>query len=132
MRHGNLEQWEAKLEKLLREIDDLLEDQFGQIYSLHPARSKRGRTFNKAHDGLFNIAASFTLGSGSKFGRGYIVDIHLSTLEKIDTDNVNEIEYFALEKIREKLPNYFPEKKITADMDGKVIKIHGDISLGKL
>ena len=132
MRHHSLEKWEKKLEKLLREIDDLLEDQFGQKYRLHPARPKRGKTSNKAHDGLFNLAASFTLGSGSKFGRGYIVDIHLSTLEKIAPEIVDEIEHFALEKIREILPNYFPGKKISADIDGNVLKIHGDISLGML
>ena len=77
MRHPRLIEWEKKLKRTLDIVDDYLEDKYGQLYELHPSRAYRGTTSNKAHDGLFNIGASFTAGYGSKYGRGYVVDIDM-------------------------------------------------------
>lgn len=130
MRHPNLEKWEENLKRILDELDDFLEDRYGGDYTLHPARAKRGKTSNKAHDGLFDIVASFTLGSGSKFGKGYAVDVDMVTLEHVPRDIQAEIEKVTLEKLRQSLPQYFPGTNLKVDKDGNIIKIHGDLSLG--
>ncbi|HDP98079.1 MAG TPA: hypothetical protein ENN22_02715 [bacterium] len=131
MRHSSAEKWEARLNSLIDEIDDLLEDRYGHKYRLHPARSQRGRTSSKSHDGLFNIVASFSLGAGSSLGRGYVVDVQLATLEKVPDEVIKEIESFTMKKVRERLDKYFPNRDLKADLDGDVIKIYGDLSLGR-
>jgi hypothetical protein len=131
-RHPSLDIWEKKLKKVLDELDDFLEDRYGRRYPLHPARSRRGLTSNKAHDGLFDIVASFTLGTGSKYGRGYVVDVDMATLEDVPEKIRDEIEEISLRKLREVLPTHFPGKNLRVHKDGNVIKIHGDLSLGKI
>ena len=116
-----LREWEAEG----YDVSELREKWF-------PVRRRRGKTSNKAQDGLFNIVASFSLGAGSKFGRGYVVDVHLSTLEQVSEEKREEIENAALQRLREKLTTFFPGKKLFIDMDGNVIKIHGDLSLGEV
>ena len=132
MHHPSLVKWEKKLKKALDELDDFLEDKYEGKYRLHPVRSGRGKTSSKAHDGLFDIVAKFTLGAGSQFGRGYIVDVDVATLEDIPQKVQQEIEDQALKKLRETIPKYFPDTDLRVDKDGKVIKIHGDLSLGTL
>ena len=132
MKHPSLKKWEKNLKMLIDELDDFLEDKYGKKYRLHPARRKRGKTSNKSQDGLFNIVASFSLGAGSEFGRGYVVDVHLATLEEVPEKIIKEIEEVTLNKVREGLKVHFPNKKLKADMDGKVIKIFGDLSLGEV
>ena len=132
MHHPKLEFWEKHLVKLINELDDFLEEKYKGEFKLHPARRKRGKTVSKAQDGLFNIAANFSLGIGSKFGRGYVVDVHLATLEKVPSEIQKKIIEDALLKINDLLPKYFPGKKLNVDRDGKVIKIYGDLSLGKV
>ena len=131
IQHPNLREWEKSLKKILDDLDDILEDHYGQRYYLHPARPKRGVTANKAHDGLFNITAQFSLGLGSAHGKGYVIDIRLSTLEKVPDEIMNQIENLALRKIGEKLPEYFPGKDLSIIRDGNLLKLHGDLSLGK-
>lgn len=132
MRHPNLDKWEKKLKKALDELDDFLEDRYGGRYRLHPVRAKRGETANKAQDGLFDIVASFTLGKGSQLGRGYIVDVDMATLEDVSDEVRQEIESTALRKLRKIIPKHFPDTDLKVDQDGRVIKIHGDLSLGKI
>lgn len=132
MKHPNLIEWEKTLKKVIDNLDDVLEDQFGNQYQLHPARPKRGRTANKSHDGLFDITAQFSLGIGSQKGKGYIVDIRLSTLENVPDEIYDKIENVAIRRLRQYLKNHFPEKQLSVEKDGRVIKLFGDLSLGKV
>lgn len=132
MKHAGTIDWEKNLKKLVDDLDDFLEDKYGKQYKLHPVRRKRGITSNKAQDGLFNIVANFSLGIGSEFGRGYVVDIHLSTLENIPEEKIKEIEKEAFQRLKKKLPIFFPGKELSLDMDRNLIKIHGDLSLGEV
>ncbi len=132
MRHPSLIAWEETLKKALDHLDDILEDQFGNKYRLHPARPERGRTSNKSHDGLFDITANFTLGLGSEKGKGYVIDIHLSTLEKIPEDVYDQIEDLSIEKLRTALKEHYPDKELLVEKDGKIIKLFGDLSLGQV
>jgi len=132
IRHPSLVQWEKKLKDVLDALDDLLESKYGNQFRLHPARPKRGKTSNKAHDGLFDIVASFSMGTGSKHGKGYVVDVHMATLDRIPKNILTEIEDVTLQYLRKELPKYFPGKNLQINQDGHIIKIHGDLSLGKL
>ncbi len=127
---SRLEKWERKLYQLLGEIDDYLEEKYAGRYRLHPARPARGTTSSKSHDGLFNINANFSLGLGSRSGRGYSIDVELVTLEDIDPAVEAEINHIVVQQIRKKLPAYFPERELQVTQDGNLIKIYGDLSLG--
>ncbi|MDZ7371323.1 MAG: hypothetical protein ONB12_09150, partial [candidate division KSB1 bacterium] len=74
--------------------------------------------------------ASFTLGLGSEFGKGYVVDIKLRTLEPVPETIREEIEKEALRFLRRKIGKAFPGRKLSVTRDGTVIKIYGDLSLG--
>ncbi len=132
MRHPNLIAWEKKLKSVLDEIDILLEKEYGDKYELHPARRKHGSTLNRSHDGLFDIRGDFTLGLGSKKGRGYIVDIDLKTLDNVPTHIIEEIENVAVKELNLRLPKAFPGKDLKVEKDGNMLKIVGDLSLGNL
>jgi len=125
-------EWDRKLKKLFDEVDDFLEDKYGSLYPLHPNRMKRGETANKEMDGLFNVGASFSLGYGTEFGRGYVIDLHLSTLSRIDSATKDNIEKEAIDKIKGLLPKYFSGREIYVKKDGCIYKICGDLSLGSL
>jgi len=129
---SRLEKWERKLAQLLDEIDDHLEKKYAGRYRLHPARSPRGTTASKSQDGLFNISANFSLGIGSRSGRGYSIDVELVTLEDIDPAVEAEINQIVVQQIRKKLPAYFPERELHVSQEGNLIKIYGDLSLGTL
>ncbi len=132
MRHHAAIKWEERLDAAMHELDSFLEEKYGGNYVLHPARPQRGRTTNPSQDGLFSIAASFSLGLGSHFGKGYVVDIKLVTLEKIPDTVRDEIEELARQKLMELLPTYFPETNLNISRDGTVLKIYGDLSLGNV
>ncbi|OQX87579.1 hypothetical protein B6D60_03650 [candidate division KSB1 bacterium 4484_87] len=132
VQHPKLGEWQKKLQQLINVVDDYLEDKYKGRYRLHPARPRRGKTSSKTQDGLFSITASFSLGYGSKFGRGYVVDVHLATLDDVEKERIAEIEEEAFKILKEKLPEYFPEREITVERDGKLIKIVGDLSLGEV
>ena len=127
-----LEKWEEKLDSILDEIDDILEDQFGNKYKLHPVRPKRGETSNKSMDGLFDITASFTLGIGSELGRGYVLKIKIVTLEDISDEVQKMVEKIAMNKISERLPQVFSDRKLDIQYDGDVLKIYGDLNLDRI
>lgn len=127
--YERLESWERRLKELFDEIDDELEERFGSMYDLHPSRPKRGATSNKEQDGLFDVGASFSAGYGSKRGRGYVVDVDMVTLNRVPDEVQKHIEELVVERIREKLPRYFPGKDLEVTCDGHVFKITGDLSL---
>ena len=130
MNHPSLASWEKDLHKILNKLDDALEDRYGGAFKLHPARAQRGRTSNKAYDGLFSVQANFSLGIGSQYGRGYVLDIDLATLENIPRTLLEEIETFALNKLREYITTLAPDKQLRVAKDGHIIKIFGDLHLG--
>ena len=132
VQHPRLAQWEKALKTLLDEVDDALENRFGDLWRLHPARPERGATANKAHDGLFDITANFSLGLGSTKGRGYAIDIHVATLETLAPEERLRIEDEAQRLIAARLTQAFPGRELFIDRDGPVLKLHGDLSLGPI
>ena len=132
MRHPKLMEWDRSLKEMFDEIDDILEDKYGGEYPLHPNRPGRGRTGNKEMDGLFNIGADFSPGYGSSLGRGYIVTVHMSTLDHIPADARILIETEVESLVREKLPAAFPGRQLKLERDGSLLKITGNMSLGSV
>jgi hypothetical protein len=126
MLHPGVQEWERNLGMIFDEIDDYLEDVFGDKYRLHPARPARGKTSSKGHDGLFNVGATFTAGFGSKYGRGYAVEVDMVTLESVPREVQLKIEADVMRLLREKIDTYMPDRRVSIDKDGNVIKIHGD------
>lgn len=120
------------MKSLFDEIDQWLEDHYGEHYPLHPNRPKRGRTSNPEMDGLFNIGADFSPGFGSKLGRGYIIKLRFSTLDNVDEEIRRRIENDVVMLVKEKLPIKFPGRDLEVKHDGDLIKIVGDFSLGTL
>lgn len=132
MRHPNLDKWEKKLKAIFDEIDDYLEEKYGNLYSLHPARAKKGTTSNKEHDGLFNVGASFSAGIGSEYGPGYVVEIHMATLSQVDEEVRKQIEEDVIRLLNMKLVKRYPDRPLDVAKDGNVFKIYGNLNLGKL
>lgn len=130
MEDRRLVEWERRLKALFDEIDDELEEKYGALFPLHPARPKRGATANKEHDGLFNIGASFSAGFGTKHGRGYVLDVDMVTLDMVPADMRKMVQADVVRRIREKLPRFFPNKNLSVHRDGNMFKIVGDLSLG--
>jgi glutathione S-transferase len=132
MRHPKLVEFDRKLKALFDSIDDYLEDKYGHLYPLHPARAERGKTSNKGQDGLFNVGVSFSPGYGSTYGRGYVIEVEMVTLANVPDYVREQIEQEVADVAAEKLPYYLPGRKLTVDRDGRLYKIHGDLSLGSL
>ena len=130
--HPKLTQFEERLKKLFDEVDHYIEDRYGHLYPLHPARPARGETSNPEADGLFNLGASFTPGFGSALGRGYLVDVTMATLEEVSAEVREEIYREVAAKLQELLPRHFPERHLEVKRDGNHFKILGDFSLGTL
>ena len=132
MWHPKMKDFDDRMKKLFDEVDHYLEGIYGGRYPLHPARPGHGETANPEADGLFNIGANFTPGHRSELGRGYIIDVSIATLEKIDENARMEIYEAATEKVKELLPQYFPERELAVRRDGNHFKIQGDFSLGQI
>ena len=132
MWHPSMIEFDRRMKELFDEVDHFIEDIYGDRYSLHPARPVRGETSNPEADGLFNIGASFSPGYGSELGRGYLIDVSMSTLEKVDDDIRREIYEAAANKAGLLLPVYFPERVLAVHRDGNHFKIQGDFSLGEI
>ena len=124
MSDRRIKEFDESLKKMFDEIDDYLEDSYGYLYPLHPARPDRGKTSNKEHDGLFNIGASFSAGFGSRLGRGYIVDVQMVTLHQVPDDICRQIEDDVVRQISRKLPAFFPARDLDVEKDGTVFKIY--------
>ena len=125
-----MEEFNDRMKILFDEVDHYIEDLYHGKYSLHPVRPIRGETSNPEADGLFNIGARFTPGFGSELGRGYIIDVKISTLENIDDKTRREIQTAVAKKTEELLPVHFPERKLSVQRDIKNYKILGDFCLG--
>lgn len=132
MRHPLLTMWEDKLKQLFDAVDDYLEEKYGTKYSLHPRRAKRGTTANKEQNGLFNVGASFSAGYGSALGRGYVIDVNIVTLDQVPDDVEEDILIEVVDKVKQLLPEYFSDRDLDVEKDGRVFKIHGDFTLGAL
>lgn len=132
MRHPKLQQWDDTMKRMFDEIDDYLEDEWGDLYPLHPNRAQRGKTSNKEQDGLFNVGTFFSAGYGSELGRGYVIDINMVTLSRIPEDVRATIEEEVVTLVEEQLPKFFPDRDLKVSRDGFLYKIHGDFSLGSL
>ncbi|HQF20905.1 MAG TPA: hypothetical protein PLT37_06655 [Kiritimatiellia bacterium] len=127
-----LERWEARLKKVFDEIDTELELRYGHRARRHPNRPPHGATSNREHDGLFDLGAAFTVGIGSQYGPGYVVQARIATLTAIPPAIQQELEDMVARRLREKLPAAFPGHTLHVDRDGPIYKIHGDLSLGTL
>ncbi len=132
MKHPKLVVWEKRLKKVFDKVDDYLEDKYGSLYPLHPNRPRRGKTFNKEADGLFNIGAAFSPGYGSDTGRGYVIDVDIVTLDHIPPEIRKKIEDDAIEMVKKEIALEFRERKLHVVRDGNVFKISGDLSLGEV
>ena len=129
MRGLRVAEWERRLKTVFDGIDHELEDVYGGQYNLHPSRAARGKTANPEDDGLFNVGAAFSAGFGSQFGPGYVVDIRLSTLEKVPADIREKIKQEVFQKLEQRLPKTFPGKILHVSEEHGNIRIHGDLSL---
>ena len=130
MWHPRMVEFDDRMKKLFDEVNDFIEDLYGDRYPLHPARPPRGETSDREADGLFSLAAIFTPGYGSELGRGYLINVSMSTLEKVDDEVRREIYEATAEKVKELLPVHFPERELNVLRDGCHFKIQGDFSLG--
>jgi hypothetical protein len=130
--HPKLTVFTDTLDALFHEADEALEDRWGDCFSLHPNRPRRGTTGNPEMDGLFEIIPDFTPGIGSQKGRGYLVSFRVATLERVPPALFEAFMDETAACIRELLPRYFPGRNLEVVRDGKRYKITGDFSLGEI
>jgi len=130
--HPKTNAFKNKLLLATHEVDQYLEDKYKGCFPLHPNRPERGTTSNPQMDGLFNVGLSFSPGYGSKFGRGYVLDLTISTLAKVPHELREKIQGEAVDVLKNALKKHLPERDLQIDWDHKVYKIHGDLSLGSL
>jgi hypothetical protein len=128
--HPKQQELEDTLRRMCDDLDKFLEDAYGDRYPLHPNRLTRGKAASVAYDGLFSTGTQFTMGYGSGAGRGYIIDIDIVTLSRVDKKDFETIEAAAVAYLKSLLPLYFPDRKLQIVKDGNLYKIIGDFSLG--
>jgi len=121
---------EGQLHRMCLELDNHLEDKFGSMFPLHPNREKRGKAASGNYDGLFSTGLQFTNGYGSSLGRGYLLDIDISTLSWVTKNDILKIEEESINFIKLILPKHFPNRKLDIKRDQNIIKLIGDFSLG--
>lgn len=129
MRHIRAKEWELRLKGVFDEIDAALENEYANQFARHPARPARGTTSNPEMDGLFNTGASYSAGFGSRLGQGYVVDIRLSTLQRVPKALKLELRDKVQAMLTEKLPVAFPGKDLQVHPERKHLRITGDLSL---
>jgi hypothetical protein len=128
--HAKLRAFENQLKALFNEVDHQLEDRWGNLYSVHPNRPRRGETADPEMDGLFEVAPDFTPGIGSEMGRGYIISLRVATLDRLDHERYEALMQETADIVKALLPRYFPERDLRVVRDGSRFKIIGDFSLG--
>ncbi|BCR21540.1 hypothetical protein [Borrelia sp. HM] len=126
MNISSFEKFENELFNICLDVDYILENEFGSFYEIHPSRPSRGSASNGILDGLFRVTTSFTLGYGSKFGRGYLIIIEIITLNVVDEEFTNKVIKRGIKVFAEKLKEKFPEKNLSIVYDINVYKIIGD------
>ena len=129
MRHQRAEEWEAKLDGLLKRVDRALEESYGDLFDTHPARPSKGSTANPQQDGLFRVTASFSPGFGTELGKGYVLQLDLVTLDDVPEDRIEAIQQKAVRLIQDGLDDVLPGRNLAVKRDGNVWKIVGDLSL---
>ncbi|MCL2139489.1 MAG: hypothetical protein FWH41_08175 [Treponema sp.] len=127
-----MNEFDDRMKELFDEVDHFIEDLYGGRYALHPMRPARGETSNPEADGLFNIGVNFSAGNRSELGRGYIIDVSMSTLENVEKEVRLEIYLAVAEKVQQLLPRYFPERNLAVRQEGNIFKIQGDFILGEI
>ena len=132
MAHPKTAAFDNRMKKLFDEVDHYIEDLYGDKFPLNPVRPARGETANPEADGLFYVGAYFTPGYRSELGRGYLIEVLMSTLEKVGDDVRREIYEVTANKVNELLPLHFPERELSVRRDGNHFKIVGDFSLGEI
>ena len=130
--HPKQEELEERMSLLCQELDNHLEDIYGERYAVHPNRLKRGQGANPSYDGLFSTSMAFTLGYGSRYGRGYVVNVEVRTLDKVSQYDTIHITSTAFAFLKSKLKEYSPDHNLDVVQDGNVMKIIGDFSLGEV
>ena len=128
--HPKQEELENKLSLLCQALDNHLEDKFGEHYKVHPNRLKRGQAANPTFDGLFSTSLAFTLGYGSKYGRGYVMNVEIRTLDKVSQYDSTKIQAEAFSFISQNLKKFLPDQDLKIVQDGNLMKVVGDFSLG--
>lgn len=129
MLNQRVEEWEMKLDDLLKRVDQTLEDLYGSQLARHPARPSRGSTSNPQHDGLFRVTARFTPGFGSELGKGYELRFDMVTLETLPEKQAGLIQQKAVQLIQDGLEEVLPGRGLRVKRDGNIWKIVGDLSL---
>ena len=124
-----LEIWEDALQRVLSVIDRRLEEKYGRLYPLHPARPATGTTGNPQYDGLFRVTAVFSAGIGSRLGKGYLFRVEIVTLSRVKPEVRAVVEEEAADMLRKGLKEVFPGRDLSVDRDNGVLKIYGDLSL---
>lgn len=128
--HPKQEELEGKLNLMCLDLDNYLEEKYGDLFPKHPNRLNRGKAASGNYDGLFSVYANFSLGYGSNEGRGYVLDINIVTLSRVSKKIKDEIIEDGVNYMRTLLPKYFPHRKLDLKLDKKVYKLVGDFSLG--
>jgi len=132
MWHPKTVKFDKRLKNLFDEVNDYIEELYGHKYPLHPVRPGHRETSDPEADGLFDIGADFTPGFGSELGRGYVINLKIATLEKVNETNREKIYEAAVMKVKELLPIHFPERELTVNKEKNHYKIQGDFSLGNV
>lgn len=130
MRHPKAVQWERRLKAVFDGIDEALEARYGSRYALRPGRPAHGKTANREHDGLFNVGAAFSAGYGSEHGRGYVVEVRMSTAASLPSEARRSMYKEVARLLEERLPKAFPGRDLQVVRDGNAWKIVGDLGLG--
>ncbi len=130
MRHPKVTAWEARLKAVFDGIDHALEARYGSRLARWPGRPAAGATVNPEHAGLFNLGGIYTRGYGSTYGPGYVVEMRIAAAGPVPSDLRETIEAEAIALLRERLAEAFPGQALQVTRDGRVWKIHGDLSLG--
>ena len=130
--HPKQEELENKLSLLCQALDNHLEDKFGEHYKIHPNRLKRGQGSNPSFDGLFSTSLASTLGYGTEYGRGYVMNVEIRTLDKVSQYDRAHIEADAFKFVSENLSTFIPGHNLDIVHDGNVMKVIGDFSLGEV
>jgi hypothetical protein len=128
--HPKQEILEEKMAQLCQALDNHLEDIYGDHYRLHPNRLRRGKGSNPSFDGLFSTSLAFTLGYGSQYGRGYVVNVEIRTLDKVSQYDSTKIQAEAFSFISQNLKKFIPDQDLKIVQDGNLMKVVGDFSLG--
>lgn len=123
---------ERQLSIMCQNLDNHLEDMYGTKFRLHPNRMERGSGSNPSFDGLFSTSCAFTLGYGSRTGRGYLVNVDIRTLDWVSMTDKAQILDEAYDYLVRNIDRDVPGRKLGVVKENNLIKIVGDFSLGEV